>query len=303
MHADFQRLGLAAEIIDTPRHPIVYSRVTPRGRRARRARLPCHYDVLTRPISLEEWISPPFEPTRRDGNLYARGATDDKGQMLTHVKSAEALLQTAGKLPLQIKYLIEGEEEIGSPSLDEFIQKQADRLACDVVVISDTCQFAPGRPAITYGLRGIVYYELLLSGPKQDLHSGSFGGAVVNPANTIANILAALVDENGRVQLPGFYDDVVPLGEAEREQISSLPFDERAFMEGIGVDAVGGEAGFTTLERRWTRPTYDVNGIWGGYQAEGAKTVLPARAGAKFQLSSRAGARSPKNLRRPQIVP
>lgn len=282
MHSTFQKIGFTSEIHDTPGHPVVYAE-SPPVPDAPIALVYGHYDVQP-PDPLDEWITPPFEPTRREGNVYARGATDDKGQMLTHVKSAEAWVSSGEPLPLQVKYLIEGEEEIGSPSLDDFIEQHADRLACDVVVISDTCQFAPGRPAITYGLRGIVYYELRLSGPKQDLHSGTFGGAVVNPANTIARILAALVDDNGRVQIPGFYDDVQTLSENEREQISSLPFDENRFMEGIGVTALGGESGYTTLERRWTRPTYDVNGIWGGYQAEGAKTVLPARAGAKFSF-------------------
>ncbi len=173
---------------------------------------------------------------------------------------------------------------MGSTNLDDFVAANAARLACDCVVISDTSQFAAGQPAITYGLRGIAYYELRLAGPKQDLHSGTFGGAVVNPANALCTMLAALVNDRGQVQVPGFYDDVEALGERERAEFRRLPFDEKKFMAQIGVTAVGGEAGFTTLERRWARPTYDINGLTSGYQGEGAKTVLPARASAKFSF-------------------
>ena len=243
-----------------------------------------HYDV--QPVDpLGEWISPPFEPTRRDGNIYARGATDDKGQMLTHIKSAEAWMATAGKLPVQIKYLIEGEEEVGSENLPLYIEvTQAASSLATSVVISDCSQFGPGQPAITYGLRGIAYYELRLTGPKQDLHSGTFGGGVTNPANALCRMLTALLDQQGRIQVPGFYDDVLPLSEREREQFRSLPFDEPAFMEQLGVKALTGEVGYSTLERRSARPTCDINGLWSGYQGEGAKTVLPARAGAKFSF-------------------
>jgi len=185
---------------------------------------------------------------------------------------------------VQLKYVIEGEEEVGSENLTAFIAQNRQRLRCDCVVISDTSQFAPGQPAITYGLRGIAYYELRLSGSKQDLHSGTFGGGVTNPANALCRMLAALVNEKGQVQVPGFYDDVVPLADAERRQFAALPFDEKGFMRQIGVDALTGEAGFTTLERRWARPTYDLNGLSSGYQGEGAKTVLPARATAKFSF-------------------
>ncbi|MEX0819058.1 MAG: M20/M25/M40 family metallo-hydrolase, partial [Pirellulaceae bacterium] len=199
-------------------------------------------------------------------------------------KSAQAVLAAAGKLPIQIKYLIEGEEEVGSENIEQFLEDRRQQLACDVVVISDTSQFGPGRPAITYGLRGIAYYELRLTGPKQDLHSGTFGGAVANPLNALAKMLAALVNHEGQVQVPGFYDEVVELTDAEREQFAALQFDESSFMQQIGVDGLSGEAGFTTLERRWARPTCDVHGFWGGYTGEGAKTVLPCRAGAKFSF-------------------
>ncbi len=280
----FRRLKMSTEIIETAGHPLVY---------AESAAVPgCpvvlvygHFDVQP-PDPLNEWISPPFSPTRRDGNVYARGATDDKGQMLTHIKSAQAWMETAGKLPIQLKFLIEGEEEVGSQSLYQYLEntEAQSRLACDVVVISDTSQFGPGQPAITYGLRGIAYFELRLTGPKQDLHSGTFGGGVTNPANALCRILAQLIDQDGRIQVPEFYDDVVPLTPAERKQLAALPFDEVGFQRQIGVDGVTGEAGYTTLERRCARPTFDINGIWGGYQGEGGKTVLPARAAAKFSF-------------------
>jgi acetylornithine deacetylase/succinyl-diaminopimelate desuccinylase-like protein len=278
----FERLGLSTEIIQTAGHPIVYAESTPVPGRPI-ALVYGHYDVQP-PDPLAEWISPPFEPTIRNGNIVARGATDDKGQMLTHVKSAEAWIKAVGKLPLQVKFLIEGEEEVGSVHLEQFVADRRGRLACDCVVISDCGQFAPGIPAITYGLRGIAYYELQLTGPRQDLHSGVFGGGVTNPANTLASLLAALKSDDGRIQVPGFYDDVLPLSEMERKQFRELPFDERQFMEQLGVSGLAREAGYTTLERRWARPTCDVNGLTSGYQGEGAKTVLPARASAKFSF-------------------
>jgi acetylornithine deacetylase/succinyl-diaminopimelate desuccinylase-like protein len=278
----FRGLGFATEVAPTAGHPIVYAEWL-QAPGAPTVLVYGHYDVQP-PDPLNEWISPPFEPTRRDGNLYARGATDDKGQMLTHVKSVQAWMKAVGKLPINVKFLIEGEEEVGSAHLPAFIEQNAARLACDCVVISDTCQFGPGQPAITYGLRGICYFELRLTGPKQDLHSGTFGGAVANPANALARMLAALVNDRGQVQVPGFYDDVERLTPAEVAQFRDLGFDEDGFRKQIGVAALAGEEGFSTLERRWTRPTYDINGLWSGYQGEGAKTVLPAKAGAKFSF-------------------
>ncbi|MCG8449626.1 MAG: dipeptidase [Pirellulales bacterium] len=277
-----QGMGLSAELIETPGHPIVYAE-TPSVPGAPVALVYGHYDVQP-PDPLDEWISPPFEPTVRDGNLYARGATDDKGQMLTHVKSVQSWLAENKELPLQVKLLIEGEEEVGSEHLEQFLANNTEKLSCDCVVISDTAQFARGVPAITYGLRGIAYYEVHLQGPNADLHSGVFGGAVTNPANTLSKMLAALVDDEGRIQLPGFYDDVAPLSDREREEFRALPFDEQAFQDQLQVEGLTGEAGFSTLERRWARPSCDVNGIWGGYQGEGAKTVLPGKAGAKFSF-------------------
>ncbi len=283
----FESMKLKTELIETDGNPLVYAESPPvPGRPV--VLVYGHYDVQP-PDPLDEWITPPFEPTRRDGNIVARGATDDKGQMFTHIKSAQAWIDGNGKLPLQVKYLIEGEEETGSHNLykylnGDFDENALEKLACDVIVISDTSQYAPGQPAITYGLKGIAYFELLLNGPKQDLHSGVFGGAVSNPANAITQMLGSLVDENGRVQVPHFYDDVVCITDSERNQFAALGFDERVFMEQLGVEALHGESGYSTLERRWARPTFDINGLWSGYQGEGEKTVLPARAGAKFSF-------------------
>ena len=276
----FQSMGFTTEVVQTKGHPIVYAE-TPVVAGAPVVLVYGHYDVQP-PDPLDEWISPPFEPVVRDGNVVARGATDDKGQMLTHIKSAQAWLDTAGSLPVQIKYVIEGEEECGSSNLEPFLKEYHDRLACDIAVISDTSQFAKNQPAITYGLKGIVYFEVFLEGPQQDLHSGTFGGSVYNPLNALTQMLGALVDDQGRIQIPGFYDDVIELEQREREQFAALPFNEQQFKDKLGVDTVHGEAGYTTLERRWARPTLDINGIWGGYQGEGAKTVLPAKSGAKF---------------------
>lgn len=277
-----RRLGLATEVIPTAGHPLVYAE-SPPVPGAPVVLVYGHYDV--QPADpLELWTSPPFEPVVRDGKLFARGSTDDKGQVFTHIKSAEAWMAVEGRLPVQLKFLVEGEEEVGSAALETYIESNAERLACDAVVISDGAQFAPGIPAITYGLRGIAYYELRLTGPNRDLHSGVFGGSVTNPANALAKILAAMVDDQGRIAIPGFYDDVLELSPQERQQLAALEFDEPAYMRDIGVSGLCGETGYTTLERRWTRPTFDVNGLWSGYQGEGAKTVLPGKAGAKFSF-------------------
>jgi succinyl-diaminopimelate desuccinylase len=282
MAMHFKQLGLATELVETAGHPIVYAESPPVADKPV-ALVYGHYDVQP-PEPLDEWLSPPFEPTVRHGNVYARGATDDKGQMLTHVKSVEAWLKTVGKLPIQVKFLIEGEEEVGSEHLAPFVTENRKMLACDTIVISDCGQFAPGIPAITYGLRGIAYYELRLRGPRQDLHSGTFGGAVTNPANALVTLLSALRDDRGRVQVPGFYDDVLPLAEREREEFRALPTTDAEFMQQVGVAGMFGEEGYTSIERRWARPTFDINGLTSGYQGEGAKTVLPARASAKFSF-------------------
>jgi acetylornithine deacetylase/succinyl-diaminopimelate desuccinylase-like protein len=271
-----------AELIETPRHPLIYAeRLDAPGKPT--ILIYGHYDVQP-PEPLEPWTSSPFEPEVRDGNIYARGATDDKGQMFTHLKALEGWLKTSGSLPINVKVLIEGEEEIGGKSLEAFVAAQPEKLACDYVVISDTSQFAPGLPAITYGLKGIAYFELIVRGAKSDLHSGMFGGAVANPLNALATILASLKGPDGRILIEGFYDAVRPLEDWERAEFAKLPFSEAAFQKKLGVTSLEGEAGYTTLERKWARPTCDVHGLYGGYSGEGPKTVLPCMAGAKLSF-------------------
>jgi succinyl-diaminopimelate desuccinylase len=283
----FRGLELETEVIETCGHPLVFAQ-SPKIEGAPTVLVYGHYDVQP-PDPLELWETPPFEPTVRNGNVYARGATDDKGQMITHLFGVETYLKTHGKLPLQVKFLIEGEEESGGEGLAAFLRGEYDndipvseKIGADIAVISDCSQYAPGQPAITYGLKGIAYFEIHLTGPNRDLHSGSYGGSVANPANALCKMLAALIDEDGRVQIPGFYDDIQGLTEREREQFATLDFSDQQFMEDLGVSALAGEKGYTTLERRWARPTFDINGMWSGYQGRGAKTVLPAKAGAKF---------------------
>ena len=289
LHQRIDALGFRTELIETCGHPIVYGE-SPAIANAPTVLVYGHYDVQP-PDPLDEWKTPPFEPNIREGNVYARGATDDKGQMITHLFSVEAWQKTVGDLPVQIKFLIEGEEECGSGGLYEFLsgkydqdQTVTEKLDADIAVISDCSQYGPGMPAITYGLRGICYFELLLDGPSQDLHSGAFGGSVTNPANALSKMLSALIDDQGVIQIPGFYDDVLPLTELERKQFSDLDFDNDAYMKQLGVNGLTGEVDYSTLERRWARPTFDINGLWSGYQGEGAKTVLPAHAGAKFSF-------------------
>ncbi|MEX1098344.1 MAG: dipeptidase [Planctomycetales bacterium] len=272
--------GLEVEIIPTEGHSIVYGSWTG-APGAPTALVYGHYDVQP-PDPLDLWETPPFEPSIRGGNIYARGATDDKGQFYTHVKSVEAWLKSSGTLPVNVKFVVEGEEEVGSRNLEKFLEANRARLACDVAVVSDTSQFAPGLPGITYGLRGVVACEVELVGPQKDLHSGMFGGSVVNPVNALARLIAALHDDEGRVRIPGFYDDVIPLDDAERRRLAELPFDEPGYLESLGVEAGAGEAGYTTNERRWARPTCDVNGIIGGYTGPGPKTIVPSRARAKI---------------------
>lgn len=276
------RAGLDTEILQTRGNPLVFAQ-TPEVEGAPVVVVYGHYDV--QPVEpLDEWVTGPFEPTVRDGNLYARGATDDKGQLLTHVQSVCDWLAGGQPLPLQIKFLIEGEEEIGSENLEQMLPELRQRLACDCVVISDSGQYADGQPAITYGLRGIATYELRVDGPSQDLHSGSFGGSVMNPAIALCRMLASIVDGEGRIQIEGFYDKVRELGDDERRQWRQLPQDDAQYAEALGVESLFGEPGFSTDERRWARPSFDVNGLTSGHQGEGVKTIIPATASAKFSF-------------------
>jgi acetylornithine deacetylase/succinyl-diaminopimelate desuccinylase-like protein len=279
---DLAAMGVDSELIETKGHPIVYAEWL--GAPGKPTLLVYgHYDVQP-PEPLEPWLSPPFEPTERNGNLYARGATDDKGQMFTHLKAAEAWLKTSGKLPINVKFVIEGEEEVGGVNLEAYMAEQAKRLACDYAVISDSSQFAPGSPAITYGLKGLAYFEILVQGANRDLHSGTYGGAVANPLNALATILASVKGEDGRIQILGFYDSVKPLADWERKEFAALGFSEKDFQTDLAVKSLEGETGYTTLERKWARPTCDVNGIYGGYAGPGPKTVLPCKAGAKLSF-------------------
>lgn len=267
------------EVSETGGHPIVYAdwlhsdgapTIVAYG----------HYDV--QPVDpLDEWSSPPFEPAVVGDRVVARGASDDKANVTIMLQAAEALLATRGRLPVNIRFVIEGEEESSSEHLDAWLTANRDRLGGDAAVISDVGFFEGNRPAITVGLRGIMYAEIEVTGPFQDVHSGSYGGSIANPANALAEIIAALKGPDGRIRIPGFYDDVVPLDDADRAAFAALPFDDGAYAASIGVPALVGEVGFTTLERRGGRPTLDVMGIWGGFQGEGSKTIIPGRAGAK----------------------
>ena len=240
-----------------------------------------HYDV--QPADpLEKWHSPPFTPTVRDGRLYARGVSDDKGPMLIPIKVAEAFFTTIGRLPLNVKCMFEGEEEIGSPSLDAFIRENKKLLAADVVLSADGAMWRVGEPSLTVSSRGLAGLELTLTGARKDLHSGRHGGSVANPLHAMARLIASLHEPNGRVAVPGFYDRVRELSSAERADIAALPFDEATYLGQIGAPAAFGEPGYTTLERQWTRPTLEVNGMWGGYEGPGQKTVIPSEGRAKI---------------------
>lgn len=242
-----------------------------------------HYDVQP-PEPLELWTSPPFEATIRNGNLYARGSADDKGQVFIHLKSIEAYLKNPGSLPINLKLLIEGEEEIGSENLEHFVKEHKQMLKADLVLISDSSMFAKGIPSICYGLRGLAYMQIDLTGPNKDLHSGSFGGTVHNPIQALSEIIAQLHDKNGKITIPGFYKDVRPLSKKERDAFKKLPWSDKKYAKDLGVQQLYGEKGFTTLERVWARPTLECNGIWGGFTGEGAKTVLPSKASAKISM-------------------
>jgi acetylornithine deacetylase/succinyl-diaminopimelate desuccinylase-like protein len=270
----------SVEIIPTGLHPLVY---------AESLEVPGkptilfygHYDVQpAEPLDL--WTTPAFEPTVRDGNLFARGTADDKGQVHIHLKALESLRAMNGGLGINVKVLIEGEEEVGSVSLWDYVQKNREKLKADALVVSDTSMLAKGVPSITYGLRGLNYYQIELTGPVRDLHSGVYGGAVPNPLTILSELFAKLHDKNFRVAIPGFYHGVANLSAAERKALNSLPWKKKDFERAVGAAGYDGEKGFSTVERLWTRPTLEINGMWGGYQGEGAKTVIPSKAYAKF---------------------
>jgi len=278
--AKIRALGMDATIHPTPGHPIVVGEWRKAGANAPTILVYGHYDVQpVEPVDL--WTSPPFEPTVRDGKLFARGSVDDKGQLYIHVKAAEALLKQRGKLPLNLVILAEGEEEVGSDNLADFVAKNVELLRADAVVISDSSMFAPGLPSILSSLRGIAYFQIDVVGPAADLHSGSYGGAVVNPAMALARILSTMHDAKGRIAIKGFYDRVRKWDKKSRDAIRKLPFSEKNFRAETGAPVLGGEDGFSTLERIWMRPTCEVNGLLSGYTGEGAKTVLPSKAMAK----------------------
>ena len=280
---EMQRIGLEnVEVMPTEGHPVVY------GDWLKAAGKPTiliygHYDVQpVDPVDL--WDSPPFEPVIKGNRIFARGSADDKGQVYMHIKAVESWLSTQGELPVNVKFILEGEEEIGSEHLHDFITKYKDKLAADYVVISDTPMYREGFPAVTYGLRGLTYLQIDVRGSSTDLHSGSFGGVVVNPINALVDMLARVKDPQGHIQVPGFYDDVVAISEDEREKLGRLPFSAEDFAASIGAPELSGESGYTHLEQLWARPTFDINGIWGGFQGVGAKTVIPAEAHAKVSM-------------------
>ncbi len=270
-----------AEIIATAGNPVVY------GEKIIDPSKPTvlvygHYDVMpVDPLNL--WTSPPFEPEIRDGKIFARGADDDKGQAFMHAKAFEAMMQT-GTLPCNVKFMVEGEEEVGSPNLEKFCVDHKEMLKADIILVSDTGMIAPDIPSITVGLRGLAYLEVEVTGPNRDLHSGLFGGAVANPINVLSKMIASLTDENNRITVAGFYDKVLELSAEERAEMAKAPFDLDEYKKAIDVAEVSGEKGFTTMERTGIRPTLDVCGIWGGYTGEGAKTVLPSKAYAKISM-------------------
>jgi acetylornithine deacetylase/succinyl-diaminopimelate desuccinylase-like protein len=280
---EMRRIGLEnVRLIETPGNPVVY------GDWLHAPDAPTilfygHYDVQpVDPVDL--WESPPFEATVRDGEIYARGAADDKGQVFMHFKAIEAHLKKGGKLPVNLKLVIEGEEEVGSAHLDEFVRANRSLLSSDVVVISDSAMFDRGVPSICYSLRGLVYFQIDLRGTKSDLHSGVFGGAVANPAMVLAQVLAQMKDRGGRIKIPGFYDAVRPLSDDERAAWKTLPFNEKKYKKDLGAPKLAGEREFSVLERVWARPTFEVNGLLGGFTGEGAKTVIPAVAMAKVSM-------------------
>jgi acetylornithine deacetylase/succinyl-diaminopimelate desuccinylase-like protein len=270
-----------AEVMTSDGNPVVY------GEKIINPSLPtilvyAHYDVM--PVDpIELWDTEPFEPIVKDGKIYARGANDDKGQGFMHAAAFESMVKS-GTLPCNVKFMIEGEEEIGSPSLAKWCKEHKEMLKADIMLVSDTSMIDPQTPGVTVGLRGLTYMEVEVTGPENDLHSGIFGGAVANPVNVLCNMIASLIDDKGHITIPGFYDDVIEYTDDERKDLALKPFDLAEFKESLGIEEVAGEDGYTTIERTGIRPTLDVNGIWGGYTGDGTKTVLPSKAHAKISM-------------------
>ncbi len=280
---ELRRIGMKrVDVVPTAGHPIVYAEwLEAPGQPT--VLMYGHYDVQpAEPFDL--WESDPFDPTIRDGNLFARGSTDDKGQVWLHVKALEAHLEQHGRLPVNVKMLIEGEEEVASAHLDAYIERHKEDLTANVVMISDTTMYDYERPAIGYGLRGLVYMEIQIEGPNKDLHSGGYGGSVANPLNILSGIISEMIDSDGRIAIPGFYDDVVPLKDTEGAAFTALAFSEDEYAERLGVAELKGEKGYSTLERIWARPTLDVNGLLGGFTGEGSKTVIASKGMAKVSM-------------------
>ncbi len=279
---ELKELGLEVEVIDLGGHPLVFAQTEIRPER-KTLLFYGHYDV--QPVDpLELWDNPPFEPVIKDGVIYARGSSDDKGQVYTHIKAMEAYVREGVELPVNVKFIIEGEEEAGGESIYKFTEENPAKLACDAVVVSDTTLYNETTPGICYSLKGLAYMEITVQGPAMDLHSGSYGGTVQNPGNALAKIISKLMDENGRCLVPGFYDDVLELDQDERDGFAELGYTDEILCDETGAPSAFGETGFTTLERMWARPTCDVNGITCGYGGEGAKTVLPALGKAKVSM-------------------
>lgn len=276
-------MGLSVELHETPKHPVVVARNS-HQEGLKTVLIYGHYDV--QPVDpVELWDSPPFEPKIREGRIWGRGSTDNKGQMMAHVLGVEQMLEEKGELPVNLIFLFEGEEEIGSPNLVPFLEKHKEDLACDIIAVSDTGMVARGVPTMGYGLRGITCCEVTVKGPSGDLHSGVYGGAVANPATAVARLVASLHDEDGKVAIDGFYDDVKPLEDWEREMWAQVPgMTKQDVLDVTGAPDLHGEPGYSSAERLWARPTAEVNGIGSGYQGEGSKTVLPAQAMAKFSF-------------------
>ena len=284
LKAHMEKIGLQnTEIYKTKGHPIVYGDYMNAGKDKPVILIYGHYDVQP-PEPLDQWVNPPFSPVVKDGKIYGRGTADDKGQIFIHLKAIESFLKTDGTLPINIKIIFEGEEEIGSENLGEFISSHKELLKAEYVVISDTEMYEKGKPAICYGLRGLCYMQIDVTGPNRDLHSGTYGGAVENPINALAKIISQLKSDDGKILIDGFYDDVTDLTEEERKELNKLATDENQFKKDLDVKSLTGEKGYTLVERLTARPTLDCNGIWGGFQGKGTKTVIPSEAGVKISM-------------------